>query len=157
DRPSGVPLYLTLCGGEGLEIEELIRRGVIRRTPAGNIDDEDGSKVVAVEADFRAELRLHQKFAGLSVRRQRIEDLLESTSLERWPSAEDESICRALVVNLDFNGLLDCQFENGNLTFPILQLIYKLAELHAKVPIITDWVLCLTLNSGIKWDPKAAV
>src|SRR5690242_12319854 len=62
------PLYLTMPGAEGKEIDLLIRRGVLRRNDTGSIAAEDGLKVVAIEYDDDAQLALRKKYPGLSVR-----------------------------------------------------------------------------------------
>lgn len=53
-----VPLYLTLSGAEGRDIELLAAEGIIRRTEVGAIVEDDQQLVVAIESNTAAVLRL---------------------------------------------------------------------------------------------------
>ena len=53
ERREKVPLYLTLAGAEGYDIELLIKKGVIEQTKTGAIVDAEDLTVVAVESKFR--------------------------------------------------------------------------------------------------------
>lgn len=150
------PLYLTLPGALGLEIEMLIERGVIARNKVGAIEAADLNKIIAIESNEAAELELRHRFTGLKVIRQRFEDLLHSTSPLTWPQGEHEWSCRARVVNLDLNSSLTCVKEHGHLSFPVVQLVSKLADIHAKAPAL-DWVLCLTLDARLAWDDEVSL
>lgn len=152
---SDTPLYLTLPGRRGREIELLIERKILSTTPTGAIAEDDLRKVVAVEFDPAAEVELRRRYPGLKVIRQKIEELLRSTSPLTWPQGKDEDSCRAYVVNLDLSSQLAAIEVAGQLQFPVIQLITKFAELHAKLPVI-NWTLCLTLNGRISWSDSLA-
>lgn len=150
------PLYLTLPGALGLEIEMLIQRGVIARNKVGAIDAADLNKIIAIESNGAAEVELLHRYTGLKVIRQRVEDLLRSTSPLTWPQGRDEWHCRARVVNLDLNASLTCFSNEGHLAFPVVQLVSKLADIHAKPPSL-DWVLCLTLDARVTWEADVSL
>ncbi len=150
------PLYFTLPGASGVEIGMLIERGILDLNPTGSITDGDGRKVVALESSSKAEIELKAKYPGLKVLKQRVEDLVRTTSPLKWPDPKDEWWCRALVVNFDLNEPLKCVSTSGQLTFPVVELVSKLAELHAKEPVL-DWTLCLTLNATVRWDAEVSL
>src|SRR5579864_2021482 len=146
------PLYLTLSGAHGRDIELLIQRGILSLTDVGSIAESDADLVVAVENSPDAELALKTKFPGLKVVRQAVQDLIKSGNLLRGPTGVHEHYCRASFVNLDLDEPLGGKFETDQLSFPVLQWIAKFAELHAKRPVI-HWVLFLTLQAQIPWEP----
>jgi hypothetical protein len=105
-----VPLYLTLSGAEGRDIEALADAGVIRRTEVGGIVAEDQQLVVAIESNAAAVLQLDRKFPGMKILEQPFENLVRSTTLLSWPQGEHIRLCQARVINLDLNAPL--RFEN---------------------------------------------
>src|SRR2546426_6631576 len=83
--PDAAPLYLTLSGAHGRDIELMAERGIFQRTEVGGVVAEDAAKICAVESSLEAVLTLRKKFPGLRVRHQPIQDLLRSTSPVIWP------------------------------------------------------------------------
>lgn len=149
------PLYLTLAGAHGHDIRMLIDAGLLRTTEVGSIDRRDMSKVVAVEASEKAVAELQEKFPGLKIVQQSIKSLVRGESPLRWPTGEHEDFCRAAVINLDLNEPLLPKLEHGEVRFPVLELIRKLALLHA-APSPVNWYLCLTLHGEVTdWDEHA--
>jgi hypothetical protein len=145
------PLYLTLSGAGGRDIELMIQRRIIRQSEVGGIALEDMDKVVAVESHPDSVLALQKQFPGLKILQVPFHNLIRSTNPLRWPQGEDEKCCRAHVINLDLNEPLQSAETGGHITFPILQWIQKLAQIHAASPH-TDWYLCLTLHGEIPWS-----
>jgi hypothetical protein len=150
---NGPPLYLTLPGANGLDIEHLINAGMLRLAENDRaIAPEDIWKVVAVERSNAACLELRKRWSGLRVLNEDIRGVLASTGPLRWPQGDRELWCRAHVVNLDLNSSLTCERDAaGKLVFPTVQVIWKLAQLHMKNPAL-DWILCLTVAANITWQ-----
>lgn len=151
--PEGeVPVYLTLPGAEGRDIQLLVEHGLLRLTEAEirGIVEEDKGKVVAVEANSRAITELQKRFPNLKILRVPIKDLIKGEGLTSWPQGEYVRLCRARVVNLDLNSPLHAREQESNIVFPVITWIAKFAQLHAEPPL--DWSLCLTLNGGLAWD-----
>lgn len=149
-----VPLYLTLSGADGGDIEVMENRGIIRRTQVNSLRVDDQEKIIAVENNSLAVLALQKKFPGLKILESPVENLLRSTNLITWPDGVDRDYCRAVVVNLDLNQPLKVEEVQGQITFPVLALVRKLCQLHAIAPRV-DWCLCLTLHGEITWSEKA--
>jgi hypothetical protein len=145
------PLYLTLSGALGRDIEVLIARGIISRTETGAISTDDEEKIVAVESSPNAVFVLQKRFPGLRILQQAIENVLHSTNPVTWPTGTHAQYCRAFVINLDLNSPLVCEMNNDGLLIPVVALAQKLAQLHAVRPRI-DWTLCLTLHGEITWN-----
>jgi hypothetical protein len=149
------PLYLTMCGPAGAEIELLIEKGVLRRTETQSVVEEDLRKIVAIESSPLAQLELLRRFPGLNVIRQSVEAMLRGGHPESWPDGVNEQYCRALIVNLDFSQPLKALLTEGEVTFPVVDWIATLAKVHAKNPP-NDWILFVTLHGGIVWDENLA-
>jgi hypothetical protein len=148
----GPPLYLTLPGAQGLDVQRLVDAGLVRLAENGAIHAEDAWKIVAVESNNDAFLALKRRLPGLRVLNENIRGVLASTGPLTWPRGDHERWCRARVVNLDLNSSLRCERdEQSGLIFPTMQLIWKLARLHLKEPAL-DWVLCLTVAARIEWS-----
>lgn len=145
-----VPLYLTLSGAEGRDIELLITTGVIRRTEVGGIVEEDQQLVVAIESNTTAVLRLQSKYPGLKILERSFQNLVHNTTLIAWPQGADIRLCQARVVNLDLNTALQFEQVDGELQFAPLQWIRKLCILHAEQRV--EWSLLLTLHGEATWD-----
>jgi hypothetical protein len=155
DSGEQTPLYLTLAGALGLDIEQLIDEGLVRRAENRAIAAEDEWKVVAVEANGSARLQLKERFTGLRILSDNLTAMLHSTGPFTWPQGEKAKYCRARVVNLDFNSSLRVDpDERGRFVLPTVQIIGKLAELHLKPPAL-DWMLCLTVAAHIGWPADA--
>jgi hypothetical protein len=148
------PLYLTLSGSGGRDIELLSRRGIIGRSEVGGIATRDLEKVVAVESNSQAVLILQKKFPGLKILEYPFHNLVRSTNPVRWPQGQDEKYCSAHIVNLDLNQPLVSEEVAGQTIFPILQWIGKLAQIHA-VSQRRVWHLFLTLHAQISWPAGA--
>jgi hypothetical protein len=151
----GPPLYLTLCGAEGRDIETLVDRGVLQLTEVGSIVDEHRARVVAVESSMPAVARLKDKFPGLRVINEPFSNLLSGMEMTTWPKGENAKLWQSHVVNLDLNKALAALSREGQVIFPDVQLIEKIALLHSKEPT-GDWWLCLTLNATINWADDVA-
>src|SRR5437764_1552784 len=137
---SNVPLLLALPGAEGRDIDLLVERGVITLTETGAIAEDDFGKIVAVESSDDAYLALRHKYPGLNVLQQRVADLVRSPSPIAWPQGEHIQFCRARVVNLDLNEPLNIRTHQGQIVFPALAVVSKLAQLHARDPSV-EWSL----------------
>ncbi len=148
------PLYLTLPGRQGGDLKALVEAGVIELTETGAIADTDPIRVVAVESSSDAVLELSQSFPGLKILEHRLEDLLQATSDLAWPSKENRRWFRAQVVNFDINAPLRAEVRQGQLVFPVLRMVEKVARLHAQEPSV-DWTLCLTLHGELISTSKA--
>jgi hypothetical protein len=146
------PLYLTLSGAEGRDIQLLIDNGLLELTEAGSVASSMKHRVIAVESNTRAVVELNRRFPGLKIFEQPFKNLVRSESATRWPDGQDERFCRARVVNLDLNQSLNDEGSGGELRFPILLWIQKLSQLHAQDRI--EWSLCLTLHGEIPWSPQ---
>lgn len=151
EPPQSVPLYFTLPGAAGADIQALVDAGLIKLTETGAIADAERLRVVAVEHSPMAVVELQRRFPGLKILEQPLHSLLHSTSPVTWPVGEHKTLFRAQVVNLDLDSPLTAEVESGQLAFPILALVRKLATLHA-VPPYVDWTLCLTLHGEVAWD-----
>ena len=147
------PLYLTLAGAEGRDVKALIDAGLVRVSEIGAILDEDADKVVAIENDEDAYLQLKNTIEGLDARKDRIENLLRNDSPFNWPQGEEREIFRARVVNFDFDGSLVVEVRHGQLAFPQLGWVAKVAEIHGHPPAL-DWCLMLTFQGQIQWPAE---
>lgn len=144
------PLYLTLPGAAGDEVQLLVDEGILETTAVGSIAEECQWKVVAIESSPPAVFALKQRFPGLLVREETVENLLRGGGPFSWPPEKDRVHCRAAVVNLDLNTALIGDAGQGLASLPVFPLIAKLAELHA-IPPHLEWVLCLTLHGEAPW------
>lgn len=152
---SGEPLYLTLPGAEGRDIQLLINEGLIALTEVNSIVEEDLGKIVAVENNNQAIAALQRKFIGLRIKEVPFQNLIRGEEQFSWPEGEDEVICRAKVINLDLNTPFRAQRRDGDVVFPVLAWIRKLCQIHAKHPCI-DWTLCLTLHGEVVWPENVS-
>jgi hypothetical protein len=155
NQSTEIPLYLTLPGREGLDIEMLSEAGIVERTEVNGIAKDDQWKVIAVESSTEAVINLQTRFPGLKILSHAVDDLLRGASPIRWPTGEHERYCRARVVNLDLNRQLRGEATGGSVTFPVLGVIKKIAQLHA-MPDPIDWWLLLTLHGDLDWSQEIA-
>lgn len=146
-----VPLYLTLSGAKGLDIDALIEDGLISQTETGAIAPESQERLIAVERSPDAVIALKHKFPGINVRGEDIACLLKGNALTRYPDRRESEICRAVVVNLDLDETLRADQEDAAITFPLMNQVKKLSVLHAQNPRV-NWCLCLTLHGEIRWQ-----
>ncbi|QMU55621.1 MAG: hypothetical protein GKS04_00200 [Candidatus Mycalebacterium zealandia] len=154
DSDHQTPIYLTLPGGEGKEIQELIDRGILGRTEATSIRDSDKWKVVAVENCPREVSKLQRKFPGLIIHQTSIADLLKGDGELRFPEGRVLKHCLAKIINLDLNFPLKGKFVNSVSIYPIVQLIKKIAEIHNNQSPSEEWFLFLTLHGEIQLEEK---
>jgi hypothetical protein len=148
------PLYLSLCGAKGLDILKLVDQGIVSRSKTGAIAEEDLGRIVAIESDPDAAIKLRETFPGLDVLDRKLEDLLNMPSDMAWPEKKLRRIFRSQVINLDLNSALAARIKQNQLQFPVVKMIEKLAILHAQEPQV-DWSLCLTLHADLAFDPGA--
>jgi len=151
-----VPLYLTLSGAEARDIKLLVDHKLIELTENGSIASGSAKRVVAIERSRLAVLSLQRLFPGLKIVEQEFANLLVGNSLLRYPTGAHEKLCCARIVNLDFQDSLTVTEDNGNINFPTLIWIQKLAQIHASSKPGQEWCLCLTLNSSITWTQSIA-
>ena len=144
------PWYLTLPGAEGRDIQLIIDAGLISLTEVNSIAEKDQWKIVAVEQNNRAVLSLQKKFIGLKIEEANFASLIRGEGQFAWPDGVHAKVCRAHIINLDLNTPLKATQADGRVTFPTLEWIKKLCQIHAKPPC-TDWTLCLTLHGDILW------
>lgn len=157
DKTYGNPeelLYVTLPGAEGLEIDLLAKSNLISLTETGGISQESMSRVAAIESNKLAVGALQKKFPGLKIYETDFKSLIRGDGLINYPDGEHRSCCRARIINLDLNEVLNVS-QSGN-SFPILIWIQKLGEMHALAPRL-DWCLYLTLHGEIRWVPAIGV
>ncbi|MFL6234512.1 MAG: hypothetical protein ACJ76N_15380, partial [Thermoanaerobaculia bacterium] len=147
-----VPLYLTLSGAYGHDIQLLIRHGLIRTTEVGGIVAEDQGLAIAIESNTNAVLELQRRLPGLKILLQPFDSIIRSTRLTVFPQGEHIRLCQARVVNLDLNQSVVFDNIDGELQFPPLQWIRKLCILHEETRL--EWCLLLTLHGEAPWDSK---
>lgn len=156
DRADAVPLFVTLSGAEGRDIERLIERGVLRLTASGAIAADDLSRVVAIESNPDAELAVRTRYPGLRTYQSTLQSLIRGDRLTTFPEAALRKVFRGRVINLDFAQPLRAEMtSDGDVAFPALAWVEKLAQMHADPPR-TNWSLCLTLHGGITWPAAAS-
>lgn len=152
---SEVPWFLTLGGAEGHDIQLIIEAGLISLTEVNSIAEKDLNKIVAVERNNQAVLALQKKFTGLRIKQVDFRSLIRGEGQFAWPDGEDIECCRARVINLDFDISLSAHYEDGHVSFPVLEWIRKLSQIHARPPR-TDWTLCLTLHGEVVWPENVS-
>jgi hypothetical protein len=145
-----VPLYLTLSGAHGHDIQLLINNGFIRLTEIGAIAPEDQGIAVAIESNSTAVLHLQRRIPGLKILAQPFDSFIHSTRLTVFPQGGSIKLCQARVINLDLNEPVKFRDVDGELQFPPLQWIKKLCVLHAETRI--EWCLLLTLHGEALWE-----
>ena len=145
-----VPLYLTLSGAKGHDIQLLIQEGLIRLTEVGAIVTQDQGIAVAIESNSNAVLELQRRIPGLKILDQPFDSFMRSTRLTVFPQGEHIRLCRARVINLDLNEPVLFEDVDGELQFPPLQWIRKLCILHAEIRL--EWCLLLTLHGEVLWE-----
>jgi hypothetical protein len=143
------PLYTTLAGAGGRELELLADRGVIALTETGAIDPRHLRKVFAIEAGRDAIAELQRRFPGLKIVGDSLQNVLKATTPLRWPEGDSLQACQARLLNLDLNTSLECQIQNNQLIFPVVEVIRKIATIQAQDP--ASWRLFLTLDARINW------
>lgn len=145
------PIYLTLSGAEGRDIRLLAEHGLVGLTEVGGIVEKDKGKLVAVEASSPAVARLQRSFPNLKILEVNFQGLVRGEGPFNWPQGEHKHHCRARVLNLDLNNPLRAKEREGEVSFPVISWISKLALLHTDPPQ-RDWSLCLTLHGELNWN-----
>ena len=148
-----VPNYLCLPGRDGQEIQMLIDRDLVDCEENGAIAVDSQFTVIAVESNSLAASELQNRFPGLKILTTDMNNIVSGSSPVTFPIGVHRKYCRARVVNLDFNSSLNAQIVDGQLNFPILNVVSKIAQLHAMPPHL-DWTLFLTLNATISWSSE---
>jgi hypothetical protein len=141
-----VPVYFTLPGAAGRDIQALINEGLIRVNESGGILDEDAGLIVALENNMLAYGELKKRFPGLAVRHTSVEALLGNQP-DQYPTGLDKKLCRATIINLDFNSALQVATDGS---VKAIVLAEKFARIHegSKDRPVVPWALCLTLNAS---------
>ena len=155
-----VPLYLTLSGAEGRDIELFAQKNLIELTEVGGIAEESQKRVVAVERNATAVLTLQRKYPGLKILEQDLQNLLRGGNPIRYPESREDVRCfRARIVNLDFDISLGVREHHGNFDHPVLIWVEKICQIHTGLSNTQprlDWCLFLTLNANISWPERAS-
>jgi hypothetical protein len=150
---SDVPLYLTLSGAEGLDIQFFIEQGLIEITEVGSIAEIDQNKIVAVERNKRAVIKLQSKFIGLEIIEADFNSIISGSGPLAFPTGKNETKCRARIINLDLDSSLDAQKVDDAIIFPVLEWIKKICTIHSAKDHC-DWILCLTLDARLNWNEQ---
>lgn len=149
---SEYPLYLTLPGAEGYDIQMLIDQGLINLTESKSISEKHLKKIIAVESSNKAILNLQKKFPGLRIEKQNLQNILKGSGLESWPKGKEKNIFCSHIVNLDFDSSIKYDYKNGAITFKELEWIYKICLIRSNKGL-KKWKLFLTFNASISnWD-----
>ena len=145
------PLYLTLPGITGGELELLLEKGILKRTETGAICEEDYHKIVALESSSNVQIELRRKYPGLNILQMPVRDLIRGDNQRRFPDNETEiKYCKAKVINLDLNEPIRVDKTKNELSISVIQWIKKFCLLHKEDEI--DWSLCLTLHGDLIWN-----
>lgn len=145
------PLYLTLCGANGTDIILLSQAEVISLEKNGAISTAHVKKVVAIENNKQATLRLQKMISGLKILEKDVKSLLRGDSLTKFPDKEESTFLSARVINLDFNAPLIIENRDGEFGYPQVGWIQKIATIQRQSGN-TYWKLYLTLNSSAIWQ-----
>ena len=144
------PLYFTLPGSAGIEIDLLIENKIIRQTENGAIHPNDLHKIVALETSGKGVAELRRRYPGLNVLNMPVKNLVRGNNQSKFPDNSDEiKYCKAKIINLDLNEPLKVE-ASEEILFPVIEWIKKFSLLHKEDKI--DWVLCLTLHGELLWD-----
>lgn len=144
-------LYLTLCGAAAKDIKLLIDGGVLSVTETGSLAPESAARIAAIENNPTAVVDLLRTFPGLKVHKGSFEALLHGNKPTRFPSGDSESLCRSAVVNLDLNNCLEAFDVDGDVNFPLINQLDKLATIHCSEQKL-EWTLLLTLHGELHWS-----
>jgi hypothetical protein len=148
-KPDNVYLYATLAGAEGLDIALLIEEGLIDVTETGAIKEASLTVAVAIESNSEARSKLQGKYFGLEVLPEPFENLINGSSLIRYPSGKNLNIWQSLVVNLDLNDPLRLELDDGKLVLPLIENLVKVATIQRDRSHQDGWTLLLTLHSSL--------
>lgn len=157
-RPENVPLYVTLAGAEGRDIDLLVDEGFIDLTETGAISESSAGVAIAIESNSDARSSLLGKFFGLEVLHESYENLIRGPSLIRFPGGKDLNIWRSVVINLDLNEPLILDMDDDRLQLPLVEKLIKVATIQRDKAHPDGWTLLLTLHSAllVSSDARAA-
>ncbi|MCY4046795.1 MAG: hypothetical protein OXF42_01610 [Candidatus Dadabacteria bacterium] len=153
---TGVPLYVTLSGREGKDIDCLIKHGILEQTETGAIRDKDTWKVVAIEKNGPAATELRRKFPGLDVRNDDVLDLICGPGEISYPNSDNEDeikLWKASVVNLDYDSSLKMTLEGRSVRFGVIQTLKKISAIQNECTS-GEWYIFLTLNATLNFGAE---
>lgn len=147
------PLYVTLSGAEGKDIEGLVHHGILKKTENGAISADDEWKVVAIEKNGPAATKLRKKFPGLKVIHDDVLELIGGTSETSFPEdrSDDSKLWLADVINLDYNSTFSGSIQNGRGLFSVAQTLKKIATIQHQYGK-QSWCLLVTLNATLNLE-----
>lgn len=145
------PLYLTMPGITGGELELLLERGILNRTETGAICEEDFHKIVALESSSNVQVELRRKYPGLNILQMPVQSLIRGDNQRKFPDNKNEiNYCKARVINLDLNEPIGVEESRDELSISVIQWIKKFCVFHKEAEI--DWSLYLTLHGDLIWN-----
>jgi len=149
-RSGEVPLYVTLAGAEGRDIDMMVDEGLIELTETGAIASKSLRTVIAIESNSDARSQLLEKFYGLEVLPDRFESLIRGDSQIRYPTGRDIEVWRSAVINLDLNQpLVIEQRGDDSVACGLIENVVKIATIQRSTPQEGGWSLLLTLHGAL--------
>lgn len=143
------PLYLTLAGSEALDIQLLVKEGLVTVSETGAINPLD--QVVAFERSPIALAALKKRFGGLRVFEHDLVAIMQRASVTSPPV--DVRFLDAAFINLDLFDSLEPEISGTMIRFPIVEAAVGFA--HVKAARRRTWYcLFLTVNGTINWDAE---
>ena len=147
-----IPLYLTLPGEEGRDIQTLIDKGVLRLMENGRaIDERDAGKVVAIEKNGKAHAHLRERFPGLKIKNCPVENLISGPNELRFPEGDNLACWRAKIINLDLNWSFKGTSNGNSPTFKLIEILEKVSAIQHHFEC-DEWYLLLTLHAELTCD-----
>jgi hypothetical protein len=152
--PGDVPLYLTTPGALGKDISLLVEHGILELEENEAVKEPEKLRFVAIENSLIARIELRKQFPGIKVLEADLRSILKAENMMNFPDKSQRPLFRARVVNLDLESPLEAEVADGQLQFPLLTLVHKIAVLHTEPPV--DWTLCLTMHGEAIWRGHSA-
>lgn len=152
--PGGVPLYLTTPGALGQDIALLVEHGILELEETEALKEPEKLRLVAIENSVMARIELRKHFPGIKVLETDLRSVLKAENMMNFPDKAQRPLFRARVVNLDLQERLEAEVADGQLRFPLLTLVHKIAVLHTEPAV--DWTLCLTMHGEASWPGNSA-
>lgn len=152
--PGDVPLYLTTPGALGKDIALLIEHGILELEENEAVKEPEKLRLVAIENSLIARVELRKRFPGIKVLETDLRSVLKAENMMNFPDKSQRPLFRARVVNLDLEDPLEAEVADGQLRFPLLTLVHKIAVLHTEPAV--DWTLCLTMHGEAIWHGHSA-
>lgn len=153
-NPGDVPLYLTTPGALGKDIALLVEEGILELEENEAVKEPEKLRLVAIENSLIARVELRKQFPGIKVLETDLRSVLKAENMMNFPDKSQRPLFRARVVNLDLEDPLEAEVADGQLRFPLLTLVHKIAVLHTEAPV--DWTLCLTMHGEAIWRGHSA-